>query len=92
MSPQERSMDKPQVRLLVLTTCFQCRMLKEMLKEHGVAFESTDVDLMMKEDRDELFESMKGYNDKRAFPVTFIGEEVIVGFQKSLIMDTLELV
>lgn len=84
-------MEKPQVRLLVLTTCFQCKMLKDLLKEHGVLFESTDVDLMFKKERDELFETMKDYNEKRAFPVTYIGDEVIVGFQKSLIIDTLEL-
>ena len=84
-------MNKPQVRLLVLTTCFQCKMLKDLLTEHGVSFESTDVDLMIKDDRDELFETMKVYNEKRAFPVTYIGDEVIIGFQKSLIIDTLGL-
>jgi len=84
-------MDKTQVRLLVLTTCFQCRALKDLLTEYGVPFESTDVDLMLKDDRDELFESMKDYNEKKAFPVAYIGDEVIVGFQKSLIMDTLGL-
>ncbi len=84
-------MDKPQVRLLVLTTCFQCKALKDLLTEHGVTFESTDVDLMVKAERDELFENMKEYNEKRAFPVTYIGDDIVVGYQKSLIMDTLGL-
>jgi len=84
-------MDKPQVKLLVLTTCFQCKALKDLLTEHGINFESTDVDLMFKDERDELFDTMREYNEKRAFPVTYIGDEIIVGFQKSLIMETLGL-
>lgn len=84
-------MDTPQVKLLVLTTCFQCKMLKDLLMENGISFESTDVDLMFKDERDELFETMKDYNDKHAFPVTYIDDEIIVGFQKTLIMDTLGL-
>ena len=81
----------PQVKLLVLSTCFQCKLLKDMLTENGVVFESTDVDLMYKDDRDQLFEMMKDYNEKRAFPVTYIDDEIIVGFQKMLIMETLGL-
>lgn len=84
-------MNIPPVKLLVLTTCFQCKMLKDLLTEHDVPFESTDVDLMVKGDRDELFETMSDYNEKRAFPVTYIGDEIIIGFQKTLIMDTLGL-
>jgi len=84
-------MDTPQVKLLVLSTCFQCKLLKDMLTENGVVFESTDVDLMYKDDRDQLFEMMKDYNEKQAFPVTYIDDEIIVGFQKMLIMETLGL-
>ncbi len=83
--------DKPPVKLLVLTTCLQCKVLKDLLREHGVFFESTDVDLMVKGDREELFAGMKEYNEKRAFPVTYIGDDIIVGYQKSLIMETLGL-
>ena len=83
--------DKPLVKLLVLTTCLQCKALKDLLSEHGVSFESTDVDLMVKGEREELFTEMREYNEKRAFPVTYIGEDIIVGYQKSLIMETLGL-
>ena len=83
--------DRPLVKLLVLTTCLQCKALKDLLSEHGVSFEATDVDLLVKDDREELFAEMKRYNEKRAFPVTYIGDDVIVGYQKSLIMETLGL-
>ncbi len=79
------------VKLLVLTTCLQCKALKELLTEHNVEFESTDVDLLYKDERDQLFAAMKDYNEKKAFPVTFIDQEIIVGYQKSLILDTLGL-
>ena len=79
------------VKLLVLTICLQCKALKDLLKEHEVDFESTDVDLLFKDERDKLFAEMKTYNEKKAFPVTFIGQEIIVGYQRSLILDTLGL-
>lgn len=84
-------MDRLKVKLLVLTTCLQCKALKDLLTEHNVEFESTDVDMMIKDDRDRLFEKMKTYNDKKAFPVAYIGDEIIVGYQKSLILETLGL-
>jgi len=84
-------MTNEKVRLLVLTTCLQCKVLKELLSEHDVSFESTDVDLLYKEDRDELFAQMSAYNEKKAFPVTYIGDEIIVGYQKRLILETLGL-
>lgn len=84
-------MPESKVKLLVLTTCLQCKALKELLIAHDVPFESTDVDLMIKDDRDKLFEEMALFNKKKAFPVTFIGEKAIVGFQKDVIMEELEL-
>lgn len=84
-------MKQPKVTLLVLTTCIQCKALKDLLSAHQVEFESTDVDLMIKDERDELFEKMAPYNEKKAFPVTFIDKKAIVGFQKSLIMEELGL-
>lgn len=81
----------PKVKLLVLTTCLQCKALKDLLTEYKVSFESTDVDLLIKDEREELFAEMRHYNDRKAFPVTYIGDEIIVGYQKSLILETLGL-
>jgi glutaredoxin len=85
-------MIQPKVKLLVLTTCIQCKALMDLLSAHEVTFESTEVDMMLKEERDELFKEMVPYNEKKAFPVTFIGNKAIVGFQKSVIMEELGLV
>jgi glutaredoxin-like protein NrdH len=79
------------VKLLVITTCLQCKALKDLLSAYHVDFESTDVDLLFKDERDELFAKVTPYNEKKAFLVTFIGDKAIVGFQKDVIMAELEL-
>ncbi len=84
-------MSEPKVKLLVITTCLQCKALKDLLTSYDVDFESTDVDLMFKDERDELFAAMAPYNEKKAFPVTFIGDKAIVGFQKHVILEELGL-
>jgi glutaredoxin-like protein NrdH len=81
----------PKVKLLVITTCIQCKALKDLLDSYSVDFESTDVDLMFKDERDELFAEMAPYNEKKAFPITFIRDKAIVGFQKDVIMSELGL-
>jgi len=85
----EATVSEKKVKLLVLTTCLQCKALKELLAAHNVEFESTDVDLMFKDERDLLFTEMAPYNEKKAFPVTFIGDKAIVGYQKDVIMQEL---
>jgi glutaredoxin len=82
-------MSEKQVKMLVLTTCMQCRALIDMLKSHGVEVDATNVDLMEKEEREALFTKMAPFNEKKAFPVTFIGNKAIIGFQKKVIMDEL---
>ena len=82
-------MVQPKVTLLVLTTCVQCKALKDLLDTHNISFESIDVDLMIKDDRDKLFADMAQYNEKKAFPVAFIGNKAIIGFQKDVIMTEL---
>ncbi len=91
MISRSEKVPKLKVKLLVLTTCLQCKALKDLLAEHGVDFDSVDVDLMIKDERDELFAEMAPYNEKKAFPVTFIGNKAIVGFQKDVIMEELGL-
>jgi glutaredoxin len=69
----------------------QCKALKELLDSHDIEYESTDVDLMFKDEREELFKNMAKFNEKKAFPVTFINDKAIIGFQRRLIMEELGL-
>ena len=79
------------VELLVLSTCIQCEALKKLLADHGVPFEFTEVDLMLKDERDELFAKMAPFNKKKALHVAYIGDKAIIGFQKELILKELGL-
>lgn len=82
-------MTDKKVSLLVLSTCLQCKALMELLKTHEIAYDVTHVDLMPKDEREELFKKMAPYNEKKAFPVIFIGDKAIIGFQRKLIMEEL---
>ena len=82
--PVERS-----VRLFTISTCFHCRTLKKMLEDHEIKFEFTDVDLMPKNERESLIAAIEKYNEKKTFPVIFIGNKAIVGFQEQLIKKEL---
>ena len=85
----EEQTTEPRVKLLVLSTCLQCKALMELLQKHHVTFEVTNIDLMEQQEREELLRRMEPYNEKKAFPVTFIGNKAIVGFQKKVILAEL---
>ena len=82
-------MTDKKVSLLVLSTCLQCKALMELLKNYQISYDVTHVDLMPKDEREELFRKMAPYNEKKAFPVIFIGDKAIIGFQRQLIMEEL---
>lgn len=85
----EEQTTEPRVKLLVLSTCLQCKALIELLQEHKVTFEATNIDLLEQQEREELLRRMEPYNEKKAFPVAFIGNKAIVGFQKKVILAEL---
>jgi glutaredoxin len=85
----EEQTTEPRVKLLVLSTCLQCKALMELLREHEVTFEATNIDLLEQQEREELLRRMEPYNEKKAFPVAFIGNKAIVGFQKKVILAEL---
>lgn len=65
-------------------TCHFCHMAKDYLTEHKVAFTDYDVahDL---EKRQEMIQK----SGQMGVPVIFIGDELIVGFDKEKISSTL---
>lgn len=82
-------MNENTVKLFTISTCFHCRALKKMLEDHDIAFEFTDVDLMPKDERESFIAAIKKYNEKKTFPIVFIGNKAIVGFQEQLIKKEL---
>lgn len=77
------------ITLYVLSTCPQCKALRQLLVDHGAIFDTIDVDLLPGEERSAFMEAMRPHNPKMAFPVTILGGKAIIGFQKELVLQEL---
>ena len=85
------------VRLYALSTCPYCRMTKKFLDESGVEYELTEVDLLDGDTTDattpkgSAVAEVKRLSGGTSFPVLVAGDEVVVGFNKSRIVQILGL-
>ena len=77
------NMDKT-ITIYSTPTCHFCQMTKDFLKEKGIAYTDFDVahDL---EKRQEMIQK----SGQMGVPVIFIGDEMIIGFDKERIASTL---
>jgi len=66
-------------KLYTLSTCVHCKATKRFLKEHGIDYDSVDVDLLEGEERDKVRKEVMKISGGR-FPTIVIGKKVIVGF------------
>ncbi len=76
-------MDKP-VTIYSTPTCHFCHMTKEFLAEKGIPFTDYDVAHDMQK-RQEMIQK----SGQMGVPVIFIGDEMIIGFDKERIASTL---
>jgi glutaredoxin-like protein NrdH len=67
------------VKLFTLSTCSHCKAAKELMKELGVRYECTDVDLLQGEERQQTISEIRKINQRLSFPTIVIGDTVIVG-------------
>ncbi len=74
------------VRIFSTPTCSYCVFLKNYLNEKGVEYEEIDVS----KDEEKLKE-MVDLSGQMGVPVTQIGEEVIIGFNKKEIESLLDI-
>jgi glutaredoxin-like protein NrdH len=85
------------VHLYALSTCPYCRMTKKYLDENNVAYELTEVDLLEGTPGDPetpkgaAAAEVKKLSGGTSFPVLVVGDEVVVGFNKSRIAQVLGL-
>jgi len=79
------------VTLYTLSTCRVCKATRKLLDDLAVTYECTDVDLLKKEEQDEILDKIKDANPRGAFPTIIIGETVIVGLQEKEIRKALGL-
>jgi glutaredoxin-like protein NrdH len=85
------------VHLYALSTCPYCRMTKKYLDEHDVSYELTEVDLLEgaagepDTPKGQAAAEVKRLSGGTSFPVLVVGDEVVVGFNKSRITQVLGL-
>ena len=79
------------VKLYALSTCPYCRMTRKYLEDNEVAFDVTEVDLLVGQERADAIAEVKELSGGTSFPVVVIDDEVIVGFNKKKIKEMLAL-
>ncbi len=79
------------VRLFALSTCGWCRRTKKFLKEHDIAYEYVDFDLLSGEEYRRVREELQKYNPRRSFPTLVIdgGKTVIPGYDADRMKEVL---
>lgn len=79
------------VRMYTLSTCSHCKATKKFMKDHGIACDITDVDLLTGPEQMAVLKEVKKHNPKLSFPTILIGDDVIIGFQEDRIREALGL-
>jgi glutaredoxin-like protein NrdH len=78
------------VMLYALSTCGWCAKTKDLLRELGVDFDYTYVDLLEGNDQDKVLNEVEKWNPKGSFPTLVIGNrKSIVGFREEEIREAL---
>lgn len=77
------------IKLYTLSTCSHCKATKKFLKDTGIDFDFTDVDLLQGSEKENVLQEVVRYNPQRSFPTIIIGNKVIVGFKENDIRQAL---
>jgi glutaredoxin len=76
------------VRLYALSTCGWCARTKDLLKELGVEFDFTYVDLLEGKEQDDAMDLVERWNPTGSFPTLVIdNRKSIVGFRENEIRE-----
>ena len=80
------------VFLYTLSTCVWCKKTKELLREHGVAYEYLDVDTCSSEERRKALDTLKSRKTQLGYPIIIVDDEkVITGYKPDEIREVLGL-
>ncbi|MDD1684645.1 MAG: glutaredoxin family protein [Methanoregula sp.] len=80
--------NKGKVMLYALSTCGWCAKTKDLLRELGVAFDYTFVDLLDGREQDEAMDQVEKFNPSGSFPTLVIDDKKsIVGFKEKEIRE-----
>lgn len=84
--------NKHKVRIYALSTCIWCKRTKQFLKDNEVEYEYVDVDLVDKNDYDEIRKEILDRGGSLAFPVLIIDDNKIInGYRVDEIKEALEI-
>ncbi len=78
------------VKLYALSTCPWCKKAKSFFIQKQVPFECIEVDLLKGEEQEKAVKEVRFLAGDAVFPVTVIGEEVILGFKLDDFEEALE--
>ena len=78
--------DEPNVVIYSSPSCVHCNHAKEFFKENGIEFTDHDV-TEEPEKRQEMVEK----SGQMGVPVIFVGEEMVVGFDKDRLSELLNI-
>lgn len=82
--------DRGAVMLYALSTCGWCAKTKDLLREMGVAFDFTYVDLLDGREQDDAMAMVERYNPSGSFPTLVIGNKrAIIGYREQEIREAL---
>jgi glutaredoxin len=79
---------KGTVMLYALSTCQWCNRTKELLRELGIEFDYSYVDLLEGKEQDEAMDAVERFNPSGSFPTLVINDKkCIVGFREQEIRE-----
>jgi glutaredoxin-like protein NrdH len=79
------------IKLYTLSTCSHCMRAKRFFREHGIATECVDVDLLSGAERDRVLNDVRRLNPDCSFPTICIGNDIIIGFNEEKLKKALGL-
>jgi glutaredoxin-like protein NrdH len=80
--------NKGNVMLYALSTCGWCAKTKELLRELGIAFDYTFVDLLEGKEQDDAMNQVEKFNPSGSFPTLVLDyRKSIVGFKEKEIRE-----
>ncbi len=82
-------MNQNSITVYSLSTCSMCKALIRWLEEIDVRFKAVDVDLLEKDEKTEVMKTVKEHTSIVAFPISVIGDRVIIGYKKEQILSAL---
>jgi len=81
-------MNKP--TLYVISTCPKCHRVQSYLNQIGFEYDMIAIDLISREERSAIIDSLRRYNPSPSFPTLDLGDTILIGTTIDEINQVLE--